>query len=151
MHQLSLMVHRITPALFASAVFVVATLVYLSGYQRDALLILFLLLSTFAALYVVKVLFNTKRRTDSSTAVQEDRAFPSGHAGSAALLIPTLTYTLPWGEPIVIAVTTALLALVVSYSRLYLKVHRPYEVLAGLVIGAGIPLAILNLLHYLNV
>lgn len=64
-------------------------------------------------------------------------AFPSGHAASVALLAASLWSILPaWGRAVAI-----MLALAVGASRIWLGMHFPSDVLAGLAIGAAVAVA----------
>lgn len=147
-YALSLWIGAVTPLYFAcGAILYAAVVLYFSLF--DAILVLVLLVLVYAALYILKVSVRMKRRKDKLVETNHEyRAFPSGHAGSSAYLIPTVTYTTPWGSPEITAIALALLALTVAYSRLALKVHRPFEVIAGLIVGGGLPLLILNALPY---
>ena len=145
-------IHKITLERFTVVAVAYALVLLALGKTIDSLVFFSALFAVITIVYILKVSTRMPRpasaRVESRTPVH---AFPSGHAALIAFLVPTVTYTAPWGAPTVTATALAGIAFVVVLTRLYLKVHRPYEVLAGLVIGAGVPLAILNLLHYLNV
>jgi undecaprenyl-diphosphatase len=67
-------------------------------------------------------------------------SFPSGHAMGSAIVYFTVAYLIArlekrrWTRALTI-VTALLLVLLISLSRLYLGVHYPSDVLAGMVIG----------------
>ena len=60
-------------------------------------------------------------------------AFPSGHASASFAAAPLFFHYLPkkYGIPALV------LAFLISFSRLYLGVHYPLDVVAGLFIGLG--------------
>ena len=62
-----------------------------------------------------------------------DYSFPSGHAIAATVFAVILIYTHPK-----LAYGLIPAALLMCYSRMYLYVHFPSDVLAGMLIGAGI-------------
>ena len=68
----------------------------------------------------------------TSTAVPQTASFPSGHAASAGAGAFALSRIWPGASPGLWA-----LALLIGSSRVYLGVHYPFDVLAGLVIGLG--------------
>ena len=67
-----------------------------------------------------------------------DGSFPSGHAtqiAAFALAVIFLAHRRGWRGQAVLAVALALLILLVGASRMYLQVHYPTDVLAGLLLG----------------
>lgn len=68
---------------------------------------------------------------------QKDYSFPSGHTGSsfASAVVCFLELPKKYGIPILI------LAILIACSRLYLGVHYPTDVIAGVIIGIGLALA----------
>lgn len=69
---------------------------------------------------------------------QKDYSFPSGHTGSSFASAVVLFCGLPkrYGIPAVV------LAALIGFSRLYVGVHYPTDVLCGALIGTGIALLI---------
>ena len=72
--------------------------------------------------------------------VPSSSSFPSGHAMSSAIVYFTVAYLIArlekrrWMRALTI-VSSLLLVLLISVSRLYLGVHYPSDVLAGMIIG----------------
>lgn len=68
--------------------------------------------------------------------VQKDFSFPSGHTGSSFAVAVVMFCGLPkkFGVPALI------LAFLIGFSRLYVGVHYPSDVLGGALIGTGIAL-----------
>lgn len=71
----------------------------------------------------------------STADLDADMSFPSGHATATSGFFGTLASR--FRKPLVI-ILCALFTLLVMTSRVYLGVHYPTDVLAGLLIGAGI-------------
>lgn len=70
-------------------------------------------------------------------AIPWDSSFPSGHTLSAFVAATILMrYDRRLGVP------TLILAVLIAFSRLYLYVHFPSDVLAGALLGVGIGLAV---------
>lgn len=74
----------------------------------------------------------------SLVGVQKDFSFPSGHTGSSFAAAVVMFRGLPkkFGVPALI------LAFLIGFSRLYVGVHYPTDVLAGALIGTGIALLV---------
>jgi membrane-associated phospholipid phosphatase len=76
------------------------------------------------------------RRGDAWIRMPRSSSFPSGHAASAFAFATGVTLEQPlWAIP------TLPLAVGVAYSRVGLRVHYPFDVLAGAAIGSGIGMA----------
>jgi undecaprenyl-diphosphatase len=72
--------------------------------------------------------------------VPHSGSFPSGHASAAFACATVLAWTLPR-----LAVPAFLLAAAIAWSRVYVGVHWPLDVLGGAVLGVVIATALLML------
>ena len=76
-------------------------------------------------------------------AVQHDFSFPSGHtAASFEGAVVILLQNRKWGIP------ACVLAALIAFSRMYLYVHYPTDILGGLVIGIGAAFAGVYIVRY---
>jgi undecaprenyl-diphosphatase len=66
----------------------------------------------------------------------EGQSMPSGHAATSFSGAVVLTYLLPKAAPVFF-----LLAIAISFSRIYVGVHYPSDVLVGAALGAAVGLA----------
>lgn len=88
---------------------------------------------------VLKNVFDRARPFDAISAVlplierPHDPSFPSGHAAAAAAAAAALFVS---KAPLPLSVTSAVLAVGVAFSRLYLGVHYPSDILFGALFGA---------------
>ena len=67
---------------------------------------------------------------------QSDFSFPSGHAGASFAVAVVMLKELPKK----IGIPALVLAVLISFSRLYVGVHYPSDVLAGIVVGTVVAL-----------
>jgi undecaprenyl-diphosphatase len=93
-----------------------------------------------------KFLFNRARPFISDTEIApliktpSSSSFPSGHAATAAAGAITLSAVYPAFAPALV-----LAGVIVALSRIYLGVHYPFDVLAGLLIGTVTAVVVLIL------
>jgi membrane-associated phospholipid phosphatase len=92
-----------------------------------------------AAVTMLKLIIARERPSDVGSIISEASfSFPSGHSmGSMGLAVAVVLLLWPtrWRVPVLIA--AALYVLTIGFSRLYLGVHYPTDVLAGWLLGAG--------------
>jgi undecaprenyl-diphosphatase len=130
-----------TGIVVAMIIGVSALFLWLYDYKNSATLLLVTTLGGLLLNYVLKLGFDRPRPqffewgTHAMTS-----SFPSGHAMSAAIVYPTVAYLAArvqktHGARIATMLTAAVLVLLVSFSRVYLGVHYPSDVIAGVVVG----------------
>ena len=89
--------------------------------------------------FFAKIIFH-RPRPIAAMVFEPDFSFPSGHATIAVAFYGYLAYILinsvnrRYKYPIIIAAT--LIAALIGYSRLFLRVHYPIDVLTGYFVGA---------------
>jgi len=120
---------------------VAALFLVLTEHKYSAIL---LLASTFGGIVlngVFKLGFDRPRPAIFVPVVHAvSSSFPSGHAMSATIVYTTVAYLAArlhkrrWARWLVMTVAFIVIALI-SFSRLYLGVHYPSDVLAGIVVG----------------
>jgi undecaprenyl-diphosphatase len=69
-----------------------------------------------------------------------DHSFPSGHAATSFAAMTVLWAAAPRAAPV-----WAPLAVAIGFSRVYVGVHYPLDILGGAVLGAAIAIALLRL------
>lgn len=94
--------------------------------------------------HLLKPLFAVPRPA-TATVYEASYSFPSGHATAIAALACVIVVLWPrWW----VACGAVALALLVGYSRLYLGVHRPVEILAGYAVGCAWVFAVSKIRHF---
>ncbi len=125
--------------------FLAAVAFLLTGLQPSHLLIPWVAVaSSWTLAEGVKYLFNRARPYISDTEIApliktpSSSSFPSGHSATAAAGALTLSVVYPSFAPALL-----ISGFLVALSRIYLGVHYPFDVLAGLLIGAATALCVL--------
>jgi membrane-associated phospholipid phosphatase len=104
----------------------------------DALFVLVAGLGSVASTNLIKILVDKPRPgVLPHLATASTLSFPSGHACSAAAVYMALVLVGTGGvlQRRVATIAAAVLAMAVAFSRLYLGVHYPSDVVAGLILG----------------
>lgn len=73
----------------------------------------------------------------------EPNSFPSGHTSSTMSVVSVLVWTLRENKAIVCLLL--LFALLVAFSRIYVGVHYPFDVLVGAIVGVISGAAVLKM------
>jgi undecaprenyl-diphosphatase len=96
---------------------------------------------------IVKLLVGENRpdEPDPLVTIPHSHSFPSGHTATAVAGATLLTVFAPKGAP-----AFFLLAAIVAYSRLYVGVHFPLDIVGGAVIGAATALLLLAAIRRLS-
>jgi undecaprenyl-diphosphatase len=89
--------------------------------------------------------FETLPQADPLIGATIGQSMPSGHAATSFAGAVVLTYLLPRSAPYLFLLATA-----IAFSRIYVGVHYPSDVLAGAALGAAVGLAGLALLRLLR-
>jgi len=79
---------------------------------------------------------------DALVAVPRGSSFPSGHTSTSFACATVLSFFVPRAAP-----AFYLLALAIGFSRIYVGVHWPVDVLGGAVLGLAVGLAVTALLR----
>jgi undecaprenyl-diphosphatase len=90
---------------------------------------------------LVKAAVGEKRpnEPDPLIVIPHSHSFPSGHTATSFAGATALTLLYPRGAPVFYVLASA-----IAYSRLYLGVHFPLDVVGGAVIGAATALLLLG-------
>ena len=76
--------------------------------------------------------YNKLKNLNTFGIILKDYSFPSGHSSASFSIASIIAFNMPPLSILVVA-----LALAVGISRIYLGVHYPTDVLAGIIIGVG--------------
>lgn len=130
-----------TGIVVAMIVAVSALFLWLYDYKQSATLLLVTTLGGLLLNDVLKLGFDRARPQffDWGTHVSSS-SFPSGHAMSAAVVYPTVAYLATRLQKthrgrFATMFAAATMVVLISFSRVYLGVHYPSDVLAGVIVG----------------
>lgn len=130
-----------TGIVVAMIVAVAALFLWLYDYKQSATLLLVTTLGGILLNGVLKLGFDRPRPQffDWGTHAMSS-SFPSGHAMSAAIVYPTVAYLAARVHKthlsrLLTMLAAAILVVLISFSRVYLGVHYPSDVLAGVIVG----------------
>ena len=141
---LSLEINKISYAHFSACATAYAGVLYAVGLYYSALVFFFTMVFVLGFVGFLKLTTRVERRPDCMVKLpHHNRAFPSGHSAAAAFVGTMVPYTIPFYSPVVLYIFSALLGLfvlTVALSRLALRAHTLFQVIAGIVIGVAVPL-----------
>ena len=130
-----------TGIVVAMIVAVSALFLWLYDYKNSSTLLLVTTIGGLMLNMVLKLGFDRPRPEFFAWGTHAaSSSFPSGHAMSAAIVYPTVAYLAARVQKGVLAraatlTAAGLLVLLISLSRVYLGVHYPSDILAGVVVG----------------
>jgi undecaprenyl-diphosphatase len=119
----------------------VLTAVYLRRPTAFALVVIAYFASA-AVADIVKLIVDRPRPVDHPLVPEPTSAsFPSGHAATSFACAATLSFMLPrYAAPVLYVLAAA-----IAYSRVYVGVHYPLDVVAGAALGLGVATALRRL------
>ena len=125
------------PGVVAVAVALVAY-VFVRGTRREAAIMTLGMVVAEVLDLVLKELFDRVRPDLWLRVAVSGESFPSGHALASTVIYGLVAYTLArrWpGHTLLIGAIAAFVVAAIAFSRLYLGVHWPSDVVAGVAIG----------------
>lgn len=142
-----------TGTVVAMIVFVAGMFLWLNKHKHSAVLLIVATLGGMVLDTVLKIGFNRPRPQIFTWGTHAaSSSFPSGHAMSSIIVYGTVAYLAArlqqnFASRIATMALAAIIIVAIGLSRLYLGVHYPSDVLAGLIIGlawAGFCMAVLE-------
>lgn len=122
--------HGIIPIIFCSFLLIIPTYRKLGIPMALGMALCFIMINLTLKPFVARERPFTYLDYQLLISTPTDYSFPSGHSGILAAVSSSLFYSKSRFRYLAIAI-----ALIVAFSRLYLYVHFPSDVLAGIIIG----------------
>lgn len=124
--------------------------------KREALNIAAVGLSSTAFLFLLKEIFKRHRPDNPLIHAVKGFSFPSGHSFASFTFYGIIVYLIWRGgmqqwKKIVLTVFLILLASIIAYSRVYLRVHYPSDIIAGFclsIVWLILSFVVLNRTHF---
>jgi undecaprenyl-diphosphatase len=128
--------HALEPAILAILGILIASYLYLKVSKKKGIFFAATILATGVLIKVLKEIFG---RIRPANALMPDATFamPSGHATIAVVFFGLIAFLFTNKKHKAIALTvTTFIAMIVGFTRLYLRVHWLTDVIAGFALGA---------------
>jgi undecaprenyl-diphosphatase len=133
---------------------ILCVILYVLKYKKDFLKIIFASTSAMFVTYTLKYLLKIPR-PEHMLVIETDPRFPSGHATMAAVVMTLIiSYSNKHIKNNYLKYFLWILAIgwfmLVSYSRLYLHVHYPIDIIAGGLIGILSTMVVSKIFNHLR-
>jgi membrane-associated phospholipid phosphatase len=118
----------------------IASYLLLKNYKREAIFLFLTISGGYAINLALKYLLKIPRPSIDPLYIERFYSFPSGHAMNSFIFYAALAYlTYHFTKQRILSVTTAIAASIliflIGFSRIYLGVHYPSDVIAGFIAG----------------
>lgn len=122
------------------ATLIIMSILILKNYKREAMLLFILVLGGHLITGLIKYLLQVPRPTLAPLYIEKLYSFPSGHAMNSFIFyagLAYLTFHLTRNRllSILLSAVAVILIFLIGFSRIYLGVHFPSDVIAGFIAG----------------
>jgi membrane-associated phospholipid phosphatase len=122
------------------AALAITTLLFIKKYKREAIVFASAIIIGQFLNLLIKFLLKVPRPNIDPIALANFYSFPSGHAMSSFIFFASITYlvfhfTRKNRLSLLVACCSAVMVLLIGFSRVYLGVHYPSDIVAGYIAG----------------